>query len=227
MTVFSKRGLDYLAGALLIALVVTILVGIVTHVMSVSAETFREDARGVLADIVEDRDLFIVSTAFDLAGNLITIALAAVLYMVFRSRDQTLALLGSFGFLAAAVLFLVVDMVAISLISLAEDYAVSQSDSILHAARAIGLMIDVAFMMGAVGIALGALSYGLLVLRTNALPRWMGVFGIAGGIVAPFGWLLFVDTDLVAVGFVGLMIALFFFLISGLWLMWRGTEEAA
>ena len=206
---------------------VTIVVGIVTHTIAISADTFREDARGVLADIVQDRDLFIVSTAFDLAGNLILIPLAAVLYLVFRSHDRTLALIGSFGFLAAAVLFLVVNMVAISLISLAEDYAGSQSDSILNAARAIGLMIDVAFIMGAVGIALGALSYGLLVLRTNAIPRWMGVFGIVGGIVAPFGWLLFVDTDLVVIGFIGLSIFLFFALISGLWLMWRGASEAA
>ena len=224
---FSKRGLDYLAGALFIALVVTIVVGIVTHIMSVSAETFREDALVVLADIVQDRDLFIVSTAFDLAGNLILIPLAAVLYIVFRSHDRTLALLGSFGFLAAAVLFLMVNMLAISLISLAEDYAGSQIDSILHAARAIGLMMDVAFMMGALGFALGSLSYGLLILTANALPRWIGVFGIAGGIVAPFGWLLFVDTNLVFIGFIGLMIALFFSLISGAWLIWKGSEEAA
>ena len=224
---FSKRGLDYLGGVLFVAMVIAVVVGIVTNNMAISAETFREDARGVLSDIVDDRSLFIVSTAFDLAGNLILIPLAAVLYIIFRSHDRTLALIGSFGFLAAAGLFLLTNMVSISLISLAEDYAGGQSESILHAARAIGLMLDVAFIMAAVGIALGALSYGLLVLTTNALPRGMGVFGIVGGIVAPFGWLLFVDTDLVIIAFVGLVISLFFFLISGLWLLWRGASEAA
>ena len=79
----------------------------------------------------------------------------------------------------------------------------------------------------AVWSALGSLSYGLLILTTNALPRWIGVFGIAGGIVAPFGWLLFVDTNLVFIGFIGLMIALFFGLISGAWLIWKRSEEAA
>ena len=149
---FSKRGLDYLAGALFIALVVTVVVSIATNPVP---DTFREDARGWLADLVQDRDLFIVSTAFDLAANFIGIALAAVIYLVFRSHDRTLALIGSFGFLAGSVLFLVVDMVGISLISLAEDYAGSQSESILSASRAIGLMRDVAFAMAAVGIALG------------------------------------------------------------------------
>ena len=225
MTVFSKRGLDYLAGALLVAMVATIVVSIST---SQTPDTFREDARGVLQDIVEDRDLFIVSIAFDLASNLILIPMAAALFLVFSSRDRALALLGSVGFLAAGLLFLVVDMVAIPMISLAEDYAGAtgaQADSILHAARAIGLMTDVAIAMGAVGFALGALSYGLLVLTTNALPRWMGVFGIAGGIVTPFMWLLFVDTDLVAVGYIGLMIVLFFTLITGAWLIWGGRKR--
>jgi len=225
--VFSKRGLDYLAGVLLIATVATVLVTISTYP---TPDTFREDARKFLVDIVEGRNLFIVAIAFDLASNLIIIPLAAVLYLVFRSHDRTLALLGSFGFLAAAVLFLVVDMVAIPLISLAEDYAGAtggQADSILNAARAIGLMTDVAVAMGAVGMALGGLSYGLLVLTTNALPRWMGVFGIAGAIVALLMWLLFVDTDLVPVGYVGLLLIRFFFVISGLWLIWKGAREPA
>ena len=224
---FSKRGLDYLAGVLLIATVATVLVTISTYP---TPDTFREDARRFLVDIVEGRNLFIVAIAFDLASNLIIIPLAAVLYLVFRSHDRTLALLGSFGFLAAAVLFLVVDMVAIPLISLAEDYAGAtggQADSILNAARAIGLMTDVAVAMGAVGMALGGLSYGLLVLTTNALPRWMGVFGIAGAIVSLLMWLLFVDTDLVPVGYVGLLLIRFFFVISGLWLIWKGASEPA
>ena len=223
---FSKIGLDYLAGVLFIALVATVAVAIATNPVP---DTFREDARGWLSDLVQDRDLFIVSTAFDLASNLIGIALAAVIYLVFRSHDRNLALIGSFGFLAGTVLFLVVDMVSVPLISLAEDYAGAtgtQAESILSASRAIGLMIDVAFAMGAVGIALGFLSYGLLVLTTNALPRWMGVLGVAGGIVAPFGWLLFVDTDLVVIGFIGLMIGLFFILISGGWLVWKGASES-
>ena len=224
---FSKRGLDYPAGALLIALVAAVVVSLATN--PISSETFREDATGVLADIVEDRDLFIVSTGFDLASNFIGIALAAVIYLVFRSHDRTLALLGSFGFLAGSVAFLVFDMASISLISLAQEYAAAtglQADSILNSSRAIGLMLDAAFAMAAVGLALGFLSYGLLCLTTNAVPGWMGLFGMAGGIVAPFGWLLFVDADLVAIGFVELMIGVFFALILGMWLVARGASEA-
>ena len=87
-------------------------------------------------------------------------------------------------------------------------------------------MLDAAFVMGAVGIAMGVLSYGLLILATNAIPRWMGLFGIAGGIVTPFGWFLFVDSDLAPIVFVGLLISLFFALILGGWLVYRGASEA-
>ena len=224
----SKRKIEYLAGALLIAMVAAVVVSIAVN--PISAQTFKEDPRGVLVNIAVDRNLFITSAIFDLLGNLLTIPLAAVLYLAFRSHDRNLALLGSFGFLAAAMLFLTSDMILVSLAPLAQDFVVAsgqQADSVLSSATAIGLMLDAAVAMGAVGIALGVFSFGLLIITTGAMPRWIGVFGILGGIVSPFFWLLFVNDDLVIVGFVGLMISLFFALMVGGRLVMRGTSEAA
>ena len=224
----SKRKIEYLAGALLIAMAAAVVVSIAVN--PISAQTFKEDPSGVLVDIAVDRNLFITSAIFDLLSNLLSIPLAAVLYLAFRSHDRNLALLGSFGFLAAAMLFLTADMILVSLAPLAQDFVVAsgqQADSVLSSATAIGLMLDAAVAMGAVGIALGVFSFGLLIITTGALPRWIGVFGIVGGIVSPFFWLLFVNDDLVIVGFVGLMISLFFSLIVGSRLVMRGTSEAA
>lgn len=224
----SKRHIEYLAGALLIAMVATVVVSIAVN--PISAQTFQEDPSGVLTEIAVDRNLFIISTIFDLLSNLITIPLAAVLYLAFRSHDRNLALLGSVGILASAMLFLTANMIMIALAPLAQDFFVAtgqQKDSLLSSASAVGLMLDAAVAMGAVGLALGVLSYGLLVITTGALPRGIGVFGIVGGIVSPFYWLLFVADDLAAVGFVGLMISLFFTLIVGGRLVMRGTSEAA
>ena len=224
----SKRKIEYLAGALLIAMAAAVVVSIAVN--PISAQTFKEDPSGVLVDIAVDRNLFITSAIFDLLSNLLTIPLAAVLYLAFRSHDRNLALLGSFGFLAAAMLFLMSDMILVSLAPLAQDFVVAsgqQADSVLSSATAIGLMLDAAVAMGAVGIALGVFSFGLLIITTGALPRWIGVFGILGGIVSPFFWLLFVNDDLVIVGFVGLMISLFFSLMVGGRLVMRGTSEVA
>ena len=105
----SKRKIEYLAGALLIAMVAAVVVSITVN--PISAQTFKEDPSGVLVDIAVDRNLFITGAIFDL----LTIPLAAVLYLSFRSHDRNLALLGSFGFLASAMLFLVSDMILVSL----------------------------------------------------------------------------------------------------------------
>lgn len=224
----TKRKIEYLAGGLFLALVATVVVSIAIN--PISSNTFRDDPTGVLADIAGDRGRFITSTIFDLASNLIAIPLAALLYLTFRSHDRTLALIGSFGFFASAVLLLTSDMIMVSLTTLARDYAAAtgpQADSILSSARAVGLMLDPAVAMGAVGIALGVFSYGLLVIKTGALPRWMGAFGVLAGIVGPFFWLHFIENDLIAIGFVGLIISLFFGLLVGGRLVMRGTNEPA
>ena len=109
----SKRKMEYLAGALLITMVAAVVVSIAVN--PISAQTFKEDPSGVLVDIAVDRNLFITGAIFDLLSNLLTIPLAAVLYFAFRSHDRNLALLGSFGFLASAMLFLVSDMILVSL----------------------------------------------------------------------------------------------------------------
>ena len=225
---FSKRGIDYLAGSLLLGIVVAVVVSLA--VVPVGNETFREDTAKILMDIAGDSGLFATFIVLDLASNLLGIAAAAALYLVFRSHDRNLALLGSAGFLAASVIFLTGDMMMIALESLAKDYAAAtglQAAAVLLSVRPIGLMVDSVFVMGGTGLALGFLSYGLLVLRTGAVPKWIGYVGILGGIVIPFGWLLFVDTDLQAIAFIGTAIGLLFSLLTGGWLVWKGSKEAA
>lgn len=223
----TKRGIDYLAGSLLLGIVVTVVVSVA--VTPFTDGTFREDTREILMKIADDSGRFATAIIFDIASNLLFIPLAAALYLVFRSHDRNLALLGSVGFLAAAGLWLTGDMIMIALQTLAQDYAAAtgvQAAAVLISARPIGLMLDAAFVMGGTGLALGVLSYGLLVIRTGAVPKWMGIFGVIGGVVAPFGWLLFVETDLQNIGFIGAMIGLFFALLSGGWLVLKGSNEA-
>jgi len=223
----SKRGVDYLIGGLVLALIVTAIVQI--SIDPIGADTFKEDPAGILRDIAENQSQVVVSTAFDIASNFIFILIAAAFYLAFRAHDRNLALLGSFGFLAAGLLFLTIDMVVISLYTLSESFTEAsgaQAQSILNSASAVGLMADPAAAMSLLGMAIGFLSYGLLVVTTGAVPRWIGWFGIVGGLVAPFGWLYLVESDLFAVGFIGGGIGLLFFLITGVWLVLKGSSEA-
>ncbi len=88
-------------------------------------------------------------------------------------------------------------------------------------------MADPAAAMSLLGLAIGFLSYGLLVVTTGAVPRWIGWFGIVGGLVAPFGWLYLIEADLFGVGFIGVIVGLLFALITGLWLVLKGSSEPA
>ena len=224
----SKRGIDCLAGGLLLAFVIVTLVAVAVD--PIAEPSARDKTGDILQDIAGDRDRVITSISFDVAGNFLIILFAGALYMAFRAHDRTLALLGTSGYLASGVLFLVADMTYISLESLSQDYvAVSgaQADSVLSTANAIAVLADGAVIMGATLLAIGILSYGGLVMRTAVLPRWIGALGIIGGIVIPFGWLTFADGDLFTIAFIGLLIGLVFALAVGSWMVLKGTSEAS
>ena len=76
-------------------------------------------------------------------------------------------------------------------------------------------------------MSLGILSYGLIVLRTGAVPKWIGYLGVLAGVVAPFGSLHYVESSLVNIAFVGMTLALVFALFTGGWLIVKGSKEAA
>lgn len=224
----SKRGTDYLAGSLLLGLVVSVIASIIiTPLMN---ETFRDNGSELLTKIADDSGRFAAFISLDIAGNLFGLAAAVGLYMVFRSHDRNLALLGTAGFLAAAVLFLTGDMMMISLQALAQDFAAASgaaADSIFFSAQSIGLMAEATFIIGATVMSLGILSYGLIVLRTGAVPKWIGYIGVLGGVVAPFGSLHYVESSLMNIAFIGMMLALVFALLTGGWLIVKGSKEAA
>ncbi len=224
---FSKRGIEILAGALLLATVVGVVVAIVTYPEPI--DTSIDEVRETLVEIADDRDLFVVSISFATFANLIAILLAGALYATFRSHDRTLALLGSFGFLAAGVLELSATRGLAGLLALAQDYVSAtgaETDAIVAAARAMGPVATLGFP-GATGIAIGMLAYGALVVRTQAVPRLVGWIGIVSGVVIPFGWLAFLEDDLSPILPIGLGLGLIFFLIVGGWLLARGAKEPA
>ena len=168
----SKKGTDYLAGFLLLGIVISVVTSLI--VAPITDETFRENGPEILTKIADDSGRIAAFIIFDLASNLLGVAVAAALYMVFRSHDQNLALLGSVGFLAAGVIWLTGDMMMISLQAVGQDYVAAtgaQADSIFASARALGLAAEASFILGGTGLSIGILSYGLIVLRTGALPK--------------------------------------------------------
>ena len=96
-----------------------------------------------------------------------------------------------------------------------------------QAARGLGLVFVALSTIGPMGIALGIVSYGALIYRSRALPQWIGWTGVVGGIVVPFGWLTYLQRDLLFIMVIGLVIGLVFALAMGITLIARGTQEPA
>ena len=61
----------------------------------ISDEAFTKDANVVLAKIADDSGRYAAFIVLDTLANFIAIPVAATLFMVFRSHDRNLALLGS------------------------------------------------------------------------------------------------------------------------------------
>ena len=139
--------------------------------------------------------------------------------------------LGSFGFLAIGILHVTLGAMLFSFQALARDFVdaggAQQADAIVASVRAITPMLDILFPAGAMGLALGVIAYGALLVRTAALPRWIGWVGIVAGIILPLGWLAFVNENLEVLSIIGLMVGLVFVLAMGSWLLVTGTERTA
>ena len=102
---FTKRAIERLTGAGLLVLVAAVAVAVATGPSEIdfSRDAFRE----TLVEIDGDRALWFTSAGFAIFANLVSIALAAAWYLTFSAYDRSLAVFGSFGFLAAATLELV------------------------------------------------------------------------------------------------------------------------
>ncbi|MCH8206266.1 MAG: DUF4386 family protein [Chloroflexi bacterium] len=156
--------------------------------------------------------------------------MAAALYLTFRAHDQSLALFGAFGFLAAAVLELVRFTAHMALGTLAQDFVAAsggQADAYLAAARAVSLVTITTATLGPMAIALGIFAYGKLIVRTQALPRWIGWIGVVGGAIVPLVWLTYVQQELIFLGFAGLIIGLVFLVTAAVRLIAGGTDDVA
>ena len=94
-------------------------------------------------------------------------------------------------------------------------------------ARVVGTMIEYMASMAGMGIALGVLAYGVLMVRTGALPRWMGWVGVISGAVIVLSWIEFAHDNIEGVLLIGQLIGLMFAVFAGGYLLLNGTRQGA
>ena len=236
-----------LAGiALLVLVPFTVASAILTAIVEEDAFLVsRGDVEGFLVDVNDNETVYALGTALDIVNDtVLLVAMAALVFLVFRDRSQVLATLFLVGFLVAAAAFVTADAAQFTLLLLAADFVeeggagsiVAGDPTILQTARAAGAFSVLSDMAGITSLAFGLLALSALILTApqGAVnpPRWLGGLGAVSSVLLALLWTAFANDDvgfsLSGLGIIGSMV---FLLVLGGWLLMspepeRGIGEA-
>ena len=210
---FSKRGIERLAGALLVASFVAFLGHVVTLLTLGAGRTTI---------------LFVFIYGF------LVILAAMTLYQTFRPHEQTLALFGAFGLTAHGLFIVLTCILLLAGSEFPEVFAMTfgaETDSVVGAASALEATMDKIRTSAFIFLGLGVVSLGVLITWSGAVARWVGWLGVVGGIPGFLG--LLAGLFNVVVGGpastlieIALLIMFVFMLILGIRLLVQETREA-
>ena len=143
------------------------------------------DAASTASNILAHASLYRAGFAVDLVGNLIYIALTALLFGFFRPVNPTFALTAAFFSLAGCTVQIVGELlrlaptVVLGNPQLASAFGAQQLEAaVLLSVTLYKSVFYIAFVL----FACFELVTGVLILRSKFLPRWIGWWWIAGGI---------------------------------------------
>jgi Domain of unknown function (DUF4386) len=143
------------------------------------------DAASTANNILAHASLYRAGFAVDLVGNLIYIALTALLFGFFRPVNPSLALLAAFFSLVGCTVQIVGELLRLAptLVLANPQLASAFGAQQLQAAALLSVTLyKSVFYIAFVLFACFELVTGFLILRSTFLPRWIGWWWIAGGI---------------------------------------------
>lgn len=238
----SKIAIERTTGVLLLLVVaLTAALASVGFGVDVSQEHFREDFND---KIVQSQDRFAAGLVLSSVMSLVMVGSAGSLYSTFRLHEPTLATVGAYGFLAGGTLLLVGAGTGAALHDLAGEWSAlsgARAEQVFTSARAVALAFEFLGIVSFFVLLGGVLAFGGLIAWTGAMPRWLGALAVLSGVLLVLGLTVGLLTgalwDLVMGSFIGtglfsylingsLLAALLWLLVTGGWLLVRGTEEA-
>lgn len=168
---FSKRGIERLAGGLLVVSL-TLFLGHIVTLLTLGTG---------LTTIV-----FVLFYGFpvSLAG--------LALYMIFRVHDPILALFSAFGFVSHGLFVVLAAALLLAGLEFPQEFATfggGGASSVAGAASALELSMDKIRTSAFVFLGLGVLPLGVLIARSGAVARWVGWLGLVAGFLGFFGLL--------------------------------------
>ncbi len=231
-------------GVTLLILAVTIIVSIILSIASMGdSDPFeRDEISSLLQDINDNDAAYFIGLAFGIATDAVfSLAAGALLYILLRDRNRSLALLGFAGVIVASAAFIVGDVGNLTLGILAEDFVekggpggIQAGDAvILEVARSTAIFSVLAVQTGFTALGFGFLAFGSLITWAPAgggaganPPRYLGPLALLGGASVILSW----TGAAVGIGFLffiaGNIAILLWLLILGGWLLTTAEEPA-
>lgn len=239
---FWANRTEKVAGVVLLVFAVLVVVSVALDFGTTDANPLaRGDTEELLRDIEDSGTLFALVNVANIATDAAaTLALAAVLYLLFRDRSQPLALFAAFGVAAGGIGFMTTDAANVTMTYLAADFveeggagAIPTGDPvILQTARAIVALALISVFVAFTSIGFGMVAVGILLVAApeGAVnpPRWLGALAIVTGLLAAASWVTLANYDagmtLLTIGMLGMLT---FLVILGGWLLFRGEPGEA
>lgn len=231
---FWADRLNRVTGVTLLLIPVLSIVGFIGGAATGEVDPFaREQAEPMLRAIHDNHGLFLFSLVpFALTDILVLPVAAALLYLAFRDRSQTLAIVSAFAILAAVAAY-VVHLTAVSVLAmLAADFfdagapraIPTGTSAILQSARMVSLLQAFAALFAQTATGFGLMTIGGLIAWAPAgqrnPPPWIGKLGIVGGIGSLCTWTFLLNHNVGgAFTLIGELAVLFMMGALGAWLL--------
>ena len=205
----------------------------------VEVDSARDKIGESLVDIDDDEAIAIVGLAIDMLTNIAAAVVAVVTYLLFRRRNQALALLSFGGQFISAILFTIATVASLVVVRLANDLADGGAGGageaeIVELARTVAAIVEFSQFAGLTFLGTGLIALGVLIAlipspdaatrAISTVPRWVGGLVALSGTLMLFGWLTAVEQDLFVIAFIGMIGTLVTLLFLAGWLL-RAPEE--
>ena len=168
-----------------------VVLGIVSFIIQGEPKPADEPVNEIVDFYLDNKDSIIAAQVVGAISGLLLIAFGAYLASVLRSADErawVLPLLPLVGFVIMDVGFAIDGTILIALAEAADDIEPTS-------VQTLQALWDNDFLPIALGAMVFLFSFGIAVLRSGALPRWLGWVAIVLGVVAlipPIGFAAFV-----------------------------------
>jgi hypothetical protein len=173
-----------------------VVLGIVSFIVQGEPKDADHPVNEIVDFYLDNKDAIIVGQLIGIIAGLLLIVFGAYLAKVLRAADEriwVLPLLPLIGFVVMDIGFAIDGTILIALAEAADDIEPTS-------VQTLQALWDNDFLPIALGILIFLFSFGISVVRSGVLPKWLGwvaiVLGIVG-LIPPIGFAAFIGTALI------------------------------